>query len=227
MLFVSSMAEKPEITVQTYYKSYHPTLTAVQTALALVLALFAGEMAFAEISGSKHDFSGEGWNAKGEICLPCHTPHNADVSPNGVPLWNHETSTALFTLYDSPTLKGTVEQPRDVSLACLSCHDGTVAIDSFGGDVGSEFITGEALIGADLADDHPVSIKWEHLSDGAGSPCLNCHTFQPTTLVSTLPFFDGYVECSTCHDVHNEADYPGLLRLPMQGSQLCLHCHNK
>ena len=31
------------------------------------------------ITGSAHDFSGQGWGTT-EICEPCHTPHNADAS---------------------------------------------------------------------------------------------------------------------------------------------------
>ena len=81
------------------------------------------------IVGSAHDFSGEGWSG-GEICLPCHTPHNADTTEPDAPLWNHAVTSALYTLYDSPTMDVAPEQPRPASKLCLSCHDGTVALDS-------------------------------------------------------------------------------------------------
>ncbi|MBU0768537.1 MAG: cytochrome c3 family protein [Proteobacteria bacterium] len=35
------------------------------------------------------------------------------------------------------------------------------------------------------------------------------------------------MECSTCHDPHNNhPDNIKMLRLTMEGSQLCLLCHN-
>ena len=79
-----------------------------------------------------------------------------------------------------------------------------------------------ALIGTDLSDDHPVSIQWQHPSDMGYNMCVNCHGGS-----RQLPFFDGYVECATCHDVHNGSNYDKLLRKPLQGSQICFHCHDK
>ena len=195
--------------------------------IACLCVAFAG-FAVGGIEGSEHDFSGEGWNTEGELCQPCHTPHNAGAADVAAPLWNHEITDATFTLYSSPTLKGTVEQPRSVSKACLSCHDGTVALDSYGGKIGSEFVGGDAMLGTDLSDDHPVSIKWEHLSDGFKSPCANCHTFSPLNVISELPFYDGYIECATCHDAHAGTGVSDkLLRKPSAGSQICFHCHAK
>jgi len=38
------------------------------------------------ISGSAHDFSGNGWSG-GQICIVCHTPHNADATVAESPAW--------------------------------------------------------------------------------------------------------------------------------------------
>ena len=40
------------------------------------------------ITGSAHDFSTSSWNYSGEICQPCHTPHNAGLDVPDAPLWN-------------------------------------------------------------------------------------------------------------------------------------------
>ena len=56
------------------------------------------------IVGSAHDFSDDSWNTSGQICLVCHTPHNADVAVSNAPLWNHETTQATFTPYTSATM---------------------------------------------------------------------------------------------------------------------------
>ena len=194
----------------------------------------SGGMAFTQkIAGSAHDFSGAGWSG-GEICLPCHTPHNADNTVPDAPLWNHAVTSATFTVYNSPTMIETPEQPRSASKLCLSCHDGTVAIDSFGGSTGTEFIIGEANLSTDLTDDHPVSVYWDHQDGGPGSGpggggsyCSNCHNAHDPDEPGQLPFFDQYVECSTCHNVHNSTGNAHLLRITQAGSALCLHCHIK
>ena len=193
--------------------------------LALGLLLGATPVAVGDISGSAHDFSSDSWNS-GEICMPCHTPHDADTSVTASPLWNHAVTTASFTLYSSPTLVETPVAPRGVSKLCLSCHDGTIALDSFSGMSGSNYVTGQANLGTDLSDDHPISIKWEH-QNSVGS-CSGCHgAHQGNMYNSVLPFFDGYVECASCHDVHDQAGLSKLLRKPLAYSELCFHCHSK
>ncbi|MHC4083650.1 MAG: cytochrome c3 family protein [Planctomycetota bacterium] len=197
--------------------------------LAGVLILFVildpyPEFLNAYISGSAHDFSNKNWN-QGGPCLPCHTPHSSDTIIIDAPLWNHEVTVANFTLYSSPTLGGVTEQPREPSLICLSCHDGTVSLGSFGGNMGSDYIGSSALIDTDLSDDHPISIQWSHQHVTGNQMCSNCHDVRDPSFVGALPFFDGYVECSTCHDVHNSFGYPKLLRLPNENSQVCVFCH--
>jgi hypothetical protein len=63
-----------------------------------------------------------------EICVFCHTPHNANPA---VPLWNQTLSSGVTYLpYTSTTLKATVGLPTGSSKLCLACHDGTVALGS-------------------------------------------------------------------------------------------------
>ncbi|MHC4867001.1 MAG: cytochrome c3 family protein, partial [Planctomycetota bacterium] len=179
--------------------------------VSLLSCLAFPGIAMAGLTGSSHDFSGAGWNTKG-ACAPCHTPHGgAEAQP--APLWSHVVTQADFTLYDSPTMQGTAEQPRAESKLCLSCHDGTVALGAFGDNTDSTYIGGDAHLGISMADDHPISFPWQHQSQPAS--CMHCHQMQPVPrLVSELPFFDGYIECSTCHDVHNGSGYPKMLRKP-------------
>jgi len=194
--------------------------------VVLALGLLAGatSVALGDIAGSAHDFSSDSWS-DGEICIVCHTPHNADTSITASPLWNHDVTSATFTLYDSPTLDETPLAPQGVSKLCLSCHDGTIALDSFSGMSGSNFVTGEANVGTDLSDDHPISIKWNHQTEiGA---CSGCHGAHQGQYNSALPFFDGYVECASCHDVHDRAGFTKLLRKSLAYSELCFHCHSK
>ncbi len=182
-------------------------------------------LGWGNIQGSAHDFSSKGWS-NGEICLPCHTPHNAMGGFS--PLWNHQVTTTTFVVYSSPTLKGTPGQPRGVSKLCLSCHDGTVAVDSFGTMTGSEMIAGTVNLGFDLSNDHPISIRWNHQTDFITSgACIKCHNPRPSDINPILPFYDRYIECATCHDVHNKSGFPSLLRMTMDKSALCIQCHGK
>ena len=183
----------------------------------------------AQITGSLHDFSAQGWSG-GEICIVCHTPHNADTTVADAPLWNHEVTVAPFTLYSSLTLDaGPMGQPTGVSKLCLSCHDGTVAEDSFGGLVGTTFMAGPALVGTDLSNDHPISFTYDDAlasTDGG----LHAPSTQASGLGGTIDadlLFGGSMECGSCHDVHNADGNPSLLRVANVGSALCLTCHDK
>jgi predicted CXXCH cytochrome family protein len=77
-----------------------------------------------------------------QICIFCHTPHRAIQETNllDAPLWNHNLSSATYTLksqssiYNQSSYIGNVillsqpTQPDGASRLCLSCHDGTIAI---------------------------------------------------------------------------------------------------
>lgn len=72
-----------------------------------------------------------------EVCVFCHTPHGgrADVAGGGAPLWNRALPpTGGFTNYSSPNFDNDqgaeIIGPKGVSLACLSCHDGVIALDA-------------------------------------------------------------------------------------------------
>ena len=134
------------------------------------LAVFAG------VGNTKHNLSVSGpgpsqATSETEICIFCHTPHNA--SP-GAPLWNHELSTVTdYINYWSPTLKSYASAedapPIDgFSKLCLSCHDGTVALGALinrGETVETvpDYITYgmEGYIGTDLSGGHPISIIFD------------------------------------------------------------------
>jgi cytochrome c5 len=77
-------------------------------------------------------FMNLGRNDYGAICVYCHTPHGANKQI-GAPLWNRTVNPGQYTIYDKPTtlnLAGRMSLPGPGSLTCLSCHDGTIAIDS-------------------------------------------------------------------------------------------------
>lgn len=208
------------------------------------VAGLAASGASGQIAISEHNFSGTGWS-QGQICLPCHTPHHA---MEGMPrLWNHELTTATYTMHNQSYITppigstGTAEANFDVaSRMCLSCHDGTVALDSFGGTTGTSFIAAgnKANLGTNLEDDHPVGT-------GAMYPPPNPPSFWNTAFnpatgtggssVGSLRLKDltwngtnyKVVGCTTCHNPHNRGNYPHMTAISNNASALCLTCHIK
>lgn len=216
------------------------------------IANAAGVNAPNTVVGSSHDLSSAG-AAGGQICVFCHTPHNADVV--SAPLWSHKLSAATYTLYNNADFSKIVSaQPGPVSKACLGCHDGSVAAgyvangafqvasdllaytpanhgaaDPMSGTVGGpnkSIAIGDAMnIGgtADLSTTHPIGITYP-----AGG---NTVFKDPATFAGKAMLLAGAtkVECASCHEPHNqgakEARY--FLRSTNDGSALCLTCHIK
>jgi len=199
--------------------------------MSIALITFASFIHAQTIVGSLHDFSAQTWNTSGELCKVCHTPHNA-VTLTDAPLWNHQLTTATFAVYSSATMNAVVGQPDASSKLCLSCHDGTVALENFGGNVsGTHFLTGPTLLGTSLINDHPISFTYDALLATTDGGLFNPMT-TPSGLGGTINqnmLFSGKVQCASCHDVHNNAPGtpPSLLLKSNAASALCLTCHNK
>jgi hypothetical protein len=204
------------------------------------------------IVSSPHDFSAEAWNFRGEICRVCHVPHDharaAQMYLNGL-LWNHQVSSATYTMYNN-AWSSTIDnlqspQPDGIAKLCLGCHDDTVAIDEFDSRVGTPgaifmsdidpgFVVSTFTDGAniDLRGTHPLSIVYDDTVDTGLRP--DSTTMGTSGTIADV--LDGTkVQCSSCHDVHDEESVPNthLLRVAQttasggEASGLCLTCHNK
>jgi len=159
-----------------------------------------------------------------EICVFCHTPHNANPA---VPLWNQAMSGATYQPYASSTLAATVGQPTGSSKLCLSCHDGTVAIGNTinNGQIAAlglnaaRQLTGPSLLGSDLRDDHPISFV----------PVTDATIVVPPPTSPVKLDKTGQVQCSSCHDPHRMDIDPTtnkFLVVNNRSSGLCVVCHN-
>lgn len=202
------------------------TVGAALLAAAMPLASWAG------IIGTKHDFSGRAWNTTNfqqEICVVCHVPHNgrgALQSPVGL-LWNRDVTASVFDPYTSPTLKFVPGQPDGASKLCLSCHDGTIAL----GDVLSRAtpitmlggaLSGNALLGTNLSDDHPVSFAFD-----AALRTARGELADPTALGGRVKLdASGRMQCTSCHDPHDNTNAKFLV-MANTASALCTTCHQK
>lgn len=197
---------------------------------AAVVAL-AGTGAMGQISLSRHNFSSYGWSG-GEICKPCHTPHFSNTTVGF--LWNHALTDATYTMHEGT---GTAAANIDSrSRMCLGCHDGTVALDSFGGTTGTNFIGPLGNIGTDLTNDHPIGSDAIYPT----TPSTSYNPQDANHRVGTAPnqlrlrswinpsgTEQFVVGCSTCHTVHNTGNFGHMLRFSNSSSQLCLTCHIK
>jgi predicted CXXCH cytochrome family protein len=193
----------------------------------LVLVLAPASRSDAGIAGTNHDLSARGWGTN-EICVFCHTPHNANTAVAGAPLWNHKVTTAAFTLYSSPTFNGSasIGQPDGNSKLCLSCHDGTVALDSYAARTGTNFISGGALLDTALNNDHPISFTYDAALATADGGLVTPADASWVDGAHTVPLYSGKLQCGTCHSVHDNSN-GRFLRMSNAGSALCLKCHNK
>lgn len=170
------------------------------------------------IQGTAHDLSAVGG---ANSCGFCHTPHRALT---GTPLWNHKLSDAVYKIYQSTSLEASVGQPTGSSKLCLSCHDGTVALNATisGNYLGGATISpGAANLGTDLSDDHPVSFTY--------SAALSAEDVQirpPSTLPQQLKLDrSSELQCTTCHDPHNN-QYGDFLVMSDLRSAMCVSCHD-
>jgi predicted CXXCH cytochrome family protein len=228
------------------------------TLTAAMLILF-GMTASSEanIASSKHNLSASGTGtikaiSETELCVFCHIPHNAKPE---APLWNRTVTTAAYTMYNSDYLtRAGYTMPADVgqrSRLCLSCHDGTVAVGSVytvrgvagpitmtGVDgAGKMLSTAAGYLGADLSNDHPVSIKYDTgtfitigtrgMELNATAPSINPTPYTGVKLYGTASgTIKGYVECTSCHDPHNDTN-PDFLVVSNESGALCKTCHAK
>ena len=202
----------------------------VAVLVSVVIGGGLARMSGAAILNSAHDLNKiDGVEMPGgQTCIACHTPHNADDTEASAPLWNHTNSTATYTMYNtSPTFEGKETMssgPTGVSKLCMACHDGTVAVDAFGGMVsdGTKKITGNANLGINLKKSHPVSFDYD-----ADLVSKDSELHDPTKAPISNWVKGGRFECSSCHDVHDNTGFDKMLHASNEGSALCITCHKK
>jgi hypothetical protein len=244
------------------------------------------------IVGTSHDLSGNGTSAsfittdtdkdaQSRICVFCHHPHNtkkaADMAGGYSPLWNREMSTRTFAAYNNGGFENTTGTPHalnaimadtglsGVSLLCMSCHDGAVAMNAYSVTTGSSRDNAPTILDSygknqitndgsgrgaaflsDMSNHHPMGFDYRAvqridneiapvttvmvpagITQAGGDPAAT-----GTTIADLLDGTNGsgYMECVTCHDVHNTQNAKGAERFLWRSnnkSNFCLTCHLK
>jgi len=200
-----------------------------------------------------------------EICVFCHTPHMNVTKGDVLPLWNHRMSSGggSYTMYKSASFNGAdsygvgqsvsldfasdagvIDGTMSVTNLCLSCHDGTQAVNAMfntpnrlgadpvmDGGVDTIPTTSNAYLGTDLQNDHPVNFSYS-VSEAVSDETLHSPSGGGVTWNGeTVRLFADTVQCASCHDPHKDyvtnAEFTPFLRVTISGSKLCLTCHNK
>ena len=240
-------------------------LTGIMAGLA-----YAGQLPQTGINGSLHDMNavvGTTDDVFQRTCVFCHTPHNAIADiPNG-PLWNRSDTALNGTPYGwvAPgNLAIPITDPLiGSSRLCMSCHDGSVAVDSHGTNGhttgGLKLAAANHAYVRDLTITHPIGFRYDEAAaarPGELVPKTEGFLTEPSSSFAAYAFDtrnraayakstikiqdalwggDGYVTCSSCHDVHNTTNaksdtgrsYNYFLRAREEGSAICLSCHIK
>lgn len=192
-------------------------------ALCILVPMFARQV-HAGVAGTAHDLSVSGptpLSQTANACVFCHTPHSAVTTRA---LWNRDLPTATYQLYESSTLGVDLQQPTGATRLCLSCHDGTLALGAMRmhPEPGLGPLTGPAVLGTDLSDDHPVSFVYD-----SQTAALEPELADPATLTDPVTLDQTeQMQCTTCHDPHEDR-YPQFLVMENIYSQLCITCHRK
>ncbi len=175
---------------------------------------------------SSHNFSHKSWLPITKICSICHIPHrrrrsnknkhyadglrwNRKVSSFTYDLYNSIWSSSLISIYDtswtSPVTGKEGGLPDGLSKLCLSCHDGVIAPDVFNLH---HFVSLEYDVRrAELRDPDQTQM-------GVSGP------------ISEV-LHNGKIQCSSCHDAHDEESVAGTRLLRVNKDEICITCHKK
>lgn len=166
----------------------------------LFVNIFITSFSFAGVENTHHDIAHVTGNQDKSICAFCHIPHSA------------RSDRGLFSMEGKSG-----DKLGRIGAFCYACHDGTV--------------TPNALV---VAPDGTLGLEALTMSHGYNNSALKSvsgglegnDNIQRSGLLTADKLtgeIPGQIECTTCHDVHNNT-YPPFLRAPIES--LCIKCHS-
>jgi len=184
------------------------------------------------------------------LCNYCHVAHKF-ASDSGLGstgpaqlLWNHTlSSSTAYTAYSSWTQQatdikslqstGTDADLNNPSIMCMSCHDGTVALNStYTGAIGSPGTLASNFIinPADANKTHPVNFTYDAtLAANAGMKVPAGANGVDANTNAVVPLFAGKMQCSTCHEPHTNSHllFRNFAKVyTATNGSWCLYCHS-
>lgn len=204
------------------------TLLTTLAAAALATVAVTAQGAVKDTKHNMNNVFGQNTIQDNQVCLPCHAPHNQPDQTQDV-LWNHVMPSQSYTLYTTgvdangkPVVESaSVTGLDETSKKCLSCHDGTVAVDSYGGytfkPVGQTSVFGPTTgthtlgtstdingvatsgfvvgAGGDLSHDHPVGVVYP--ATGYVNPSTWTRTGYTNSAGTVVAYTDGTKSITT------------------------------
>ncbi len=174
---------------------------------------------------SPHNFSHESWLPVTRICGVCHVPHSRRRSKKRMKRykdglkWNRTVNVTPYNLYNSSwssSLTGIRDSvwtspvtgrpeglPDGLSKLCLSCHNGVVAPDVFNLH-------------------HFVSLEYDITKTELRDPEVK--KIGVSGPISEI-LDNGKIQCSSCHDAHDEESVAGTKLLRVEKDRICMVCH--
>ncbi len=236
----------------------------VMMALVVLSSLSFARVDKALIINGPHDLraTGQGGTDTGvagpsyALCNYCHVAHKfagdaqyGGLGTNGPAqlLWNHTlSSSTAYTVYNSWTMQNkdiqslqTTSNPNadlnNPSVMCMSCHDGTVALNStYTGTIGSNgtLAAGFTINPADANKTHPVNFTYDAtLAANAGMRVpAGTQGVDANTGNAVVPLFGGKMQCATCHEPHTNTHLLfrnfGAVYSGVTNGSWCLYCHS-
>ena len=217
----------------------------------IVFLAWAGVGLAGPLADTKHDlYKTIKTSDTDETCIFCHTSHGG-ASGGAAPLWNQALTSVGLTWVPVTTVRGTA-LPTDVttaaiegSRACLSCHDGTVAVGSVlvNQSAGSAAARTLNVTGADITVEKLSSGSQAYInpthSEKRDHPLAIPKPAAEAGFTNYVPSDGGtgvwyrkssnnlqYVQCQSCHEPHDDSVAPFLLISNAAGA-ICKSCHDK
>jgi hypothetical protein len=183
----------------------------------------AGGTSASDLAKGYTQTGGVGGDAQSRICVFCHHPHNSaatgTVSTAGAaaitysPLWNRDLSTKTFAAYNNGGFENSSSTPHalnavydsatglaGVSLLCMSCHDGVVAMNAYSQNTGTSDGQGDTATGgaitssagfsnrggaSDMSNHHPMGFNYADVA------AIDNEIAQPTVAMVPTGFAAG------------------------------------
>jgi predicted CXXCH cytochrome family protein len=193
------------------------------------------------IANTKHDLSSTSTAAiksttQADTCAFCHVAHNGQPAAFR-PLWSHNLTVQNLTWAPTTTVRGTT-LPTSItsaalggSRACMSCHDGTIAL----GDLlnkpldatvaGPNVTAGKLTGGVNLLN--PATMQTNHPLGVPKPAAVTGFTAFKTVPSTSAVNYDsaGNVQCDSCHNPHDNT-FGTFLKINPAGGAICFTCHD-
>jgi predicted CXXCH cytochrome family protein len=203
------------------------------TILAAALIMAAPPIALAgTIANTKHDLSSTSTAAiksttQRDTCVFCHVSHNGQPAAFR-PLWSHSLTTQNLTWNPTTTVRGTV-LPTSItsnqlagSRACMSCHDGTVALGDLLNKPLDTTISGPNVTAGKLSG----GINLLNPANMQSKAVTGFTAFKTVPSTSAVNYdSNGLVQCDSCHNPHDNTNGT-FLKINPAGGAICLTCHD-